>query len=93
MVSFLKMKDHLPLGYIDENFLTYLNSQGFVVNHIIGDGNCLFRSIADIIVGDQEKHSRYRRLAVQHISAHQNHFEGFLTSAEDTIPKYLEKMA
>jgi OTU domain-containing protein 3 len=33
---------------------------GLKVQNINGDGNCLFRAIADQLEGDQEKHGFYR---------------------------------
>ena len=59
----------LPENYMDKKFHDFFNLQGFLVQEIEGDGNCLFRSIADALDNDQEKHFRYRRLAVQHIRA------------------------
>ena len=67
----------LPDGYMDHDFLAYLERQGFAVQFIIGDGNYMFRSVADVIVEDQEKHQRYRRLAVQHIAFHKEEFKDF----------------
>lgn len=32
-----------------------------------GDGNCLFRSIADQIDGDEDMHGIYRNIAVEYI--------------------------
>ena len=84
---------NLPKGYIDESFLLHLENQGFKVVEIIGDGNCMFRSIADIIDDDQEKHKRYRRLAVQHMALHPREFVNFLDSSFDGgLDHYLEKM-
>ena len=54
--------------YMNPQFRSYLKDQGFRVVEILGDGNCLFRSVAFLGCGDQEKHERYRRLAVQYIN-------------------------
>ena len=82
----------LPKGYIDSNFLSFLNSQELVVTQIIGDGNCLFRSIADIVDKDQEKHPRYRRLATQHLILNKRQFEEFVTTTSCTFEQYISKM-
>jgi OTU domain-containing protein 3 len=37
-----------------------------VVN-INGDGNCLFRAIADQLEGNESHHQKYREMAVDHI--------------------------
>ena len=78
---------------MDKSLHDFLSLQGFIVQEIEGDGNCLFRSIADVLDNDQEKHLRYRRLAVQHIRLHPNEFQDFLISSENSIENYLAKMA
>lgn len=94
MAACLKsFQDELPEGYINKGFLEYLKSEDYKVKEIIGDGNCLFRSIADLIDGDQEKHERYRRLAVQHFNLHQNQFEPFVTTSGCSFEQYVEKMS
>lgn len=35
--------------------------KGYEIKRMIGDGNCLFRSVADQLFGDQEKHAQVRR--------------------------------
>ena len=53
----------------------------------------MFRSIADIIDNDQEKHPRYHRLAVQYMFLHPKKFEEHLDiSTDGTLEVYLEKM-
>ena len=58
--------------YMDPQFLHYLKSEGYSVIEIIGDGNCLFRSIAFLVCGDQDKHKKYRRLVVKHMKLHKH---------------------
>lgn len=37
-----------------------METKGFAIKKMIGDGNCLFRSVADQLYGDQEKHAQIR---------------------------------
>ena len=92
-ISFLSRDNSLPKDYIDDDFLSFIQNQGLQVFRIEGDGNCMFRSVADIIDNDQEKHARYRRLAVQYMSLHPKKFEGHLViSTDGTLEAYLKKM-
>lgn len=85
--------NNLPEDYIDVEFCAYLEDQGFKIIEIIGDGNCLFRSIAYLISGDQDLHRRYRRLAVQYIRMNEYLFCGFLEETFDgNIVQYCNKM-
>ena len=83
----------LSEGYMSQDFAAYLVGEGFHVIEIEGDGNCMFRSIAFFIDNDEEKHLRYRRLAVQHVNLHKEEFGNFLTLVFDgSLEQYLEKM-
>jgi len=48
------------------------------LKEIDGDGNCLFRSIGDQILGDESVHSLYRAKTVQFIRANQNDYMPFI---------------
>jgi len=45
-----------------------MKSQRFAIYDIVGDGNCLFRAIADQIEGDEHQHRKYRQIAVDHMA-------------------------
>jgi len=77
---------------MNPQFRSYLKDQGFRVVEILGDGNCLFRSVAFLGCGDQEKHERYRRLAVQYIMLNKNNFKDFLEESYDgDVDQYCKK--
>lgn len=50
---------------------------------IPGDGNCLFRALADQLEGDMSQHMRHRREIVSFITQHRREFEPFI---EDGMP-------
>jgi len=56
-----------------------------------GDGNCLFRSIADQIEGVEANHRKYRDMGVQHMKDNKDFFKFFLDEKED-FDKYLKDM-
>ncbi|XP_076057697.1 uncharacterized protein LOC143035076 isoform X2 [Oratosquilla oratoria] len=57
-----------------------------------GDGNCLFRALADQLEGDQSKHRIYRAQVVQYMRTHAVDFTPFL---EDDVcfEEYLEDLS
>lgn len=56
-----------------------------------GDGNCLFRSVADQLEGNEKLHRKYRQDAIDHITAHQDDFSPFIED-DETIDQYLSDM-
>jgi len=92
MVTMGKPSNQLPERYMSLDFQNYLTREGFSIIHIEGDGNCLFRSISYLICGNQDKHARYRRLAVQHIKMNRKDFADFLIETEGEVNKYCERM-
>ena len=61
---------------------------------IKGDGNCLFRSFAFQLLGNQEEHFNVRSLLVRFENLNTVHFESRLTSVnEPTIRQHLSKMS
>jgi OTU domain-containing protein 5 len=47
------------------------------------DGNCLFRSIADQIYGDEEMHSVVRAMCMDYMVKERDHFSQFITEDFD----------
>jgi len=75
-------------------FYKYLQEQGFKIQKIRMDGNCLFRSVAHQLTGNDQHYATYRELAVTHIKAHANFFQDFIDDDFDGgFPKYVEQMA
>jgi len=65
---------------------------GLYIKDVAGDGNCLFRSISDQIMGHPDDHVRIRAQCVQFIANNRENFEPFI---EDDVPfeKYVAQMA
>ncbi|CAF0871382.1 unnamed protein product [Adineta ricciae] len=65
----------------DENagaFNTQLRAFNLQLRNIVGDGNCLFRSFADQMDGDQHRHARYRQQICEYMRANREDFEPFI---------------
>ena len=61
------------------------------MKQIGGDGNCLFRSIADQLEGKQKNHEFYRKEAVKYIKDHPDDFASFVDDQD--LAKYCKKLA
>ena len=64
------------------DFATQLASLHLRLQHIDGDGNCLFRSIADQVEGLESNHAHYRQLACTHIAEHAELYAPFIDGGE-----------
>lgn len=69
-----------PAAYTD--FTTQLASLHLRLQHIDGDGNCLFRSIADQVEGVESNHAHYRQLACAHIAERSELYAPFIDGGE-----------
>ena len=59
------------------------------VVEIDGDGNCLFRAIADQLEGDEELHQFFRATCVDHIKENKDHYKMFLDDDTEDIDEYI----
>ena len=57
-----------------------------------GDGNCLFRSVADQIDGDESLHTTYRAQAVDYILQNKEMYMPFIED-DETIEQYCNDMS
>lgn len=59
-------------------FQNQLEKLGLEIRDIVGDGNCLFRSLADQMDGQSENHLYYREKVCEYIEGNRDDFEPFL---------------
>jgi len=69
-----------------------LKPRGIYMRDVAGDGNCLFRSIAEFIEGDEDTHAKYRDLAVEYITKHKDYFAMFLEE-DEKMDEYIKDMS
>lgn len=72
-------------------FNAQLRPFGVCLRSIGGDGNCLFRALADQMSGSQERHAEYRAAVVDYMRRHPADFAPFVW--ETTFDQYCAKMA
>jgi OTU domain-containing protein 3 len=71
-----------------------MTSRSVVRRPIVGDGNCLFRAMADQLGLGEEKHWEVRERVVALIRADKEYFTNFIDSDEsDPVEAYCEEMA
>mmetsp|Transcript_105475 Transcript_105475/g.304890 ORF Transcript_105475/g.304890 Transcript_105475/m.304890 type:complete len:487 (-) Transcript_105475:4055-5515(-) len=64
---------------------------GVRVNVVKGDGNCMFRSIADQLEGNPQEHATYRDAIVQYINDRREDFEPFMED-DEKFDAYIARM-
>jgi hypothetical protein len=67
-----------------------LTPLGYTIEHIAGDGNCLFRSISDQLYGTPNNHLDVRADVVSFLRKHKKDLEDFV---EGDYEKYLSRMS
>ncbi|XP_014662920.1 PREDICTED: OTU domain-containing protein 3-like [Priapulus caudatus] len=76
----------------DNNFVKFANqlmTMGLCLREIPGDGNCLFRSLADQLEGHHRHHMKHRLETVDYIGAHRKDFEPFI---EEPFERYVSNL-
>jgi OTU domain-containing protein 3 len=92
----------------DTNFRASLLNQGYTIKEMNGDGNCLFRSLADqlsylqhsCVIGASNNNSMHvvvRQDVCNYLSQHKEEFQHFLLMEDDdedvfNVDQYIEKM-
>ncbi|GAA6107232.1 OTU domain-containing protein 3-like [Tachysurus ichikawai] len=66
-----------------DSFSNQLKALGLKLREVPGDGNCLFRALADQLEGHSRNHLHLRHKTVQYMQSHREDFEPFV---EDDVP-------
>ncbi|KAK7261196.1 hypothetical protein RIF29_27501 [Crotalaria pallida] len=53
--------------------------KGYEVKRMLGDGNCLFRAVADQVYGDSELYDLVRQKCIAYMEQERDHFSQFIT--------------
>lgn len=75
-----------------KSFNLQLHAQGFELRDVAGDGNCLFRALADQLNGDEKMHGKHRKEAVEYMRKNKDDFAPFLVETV-TFEKYLQNLS
>ncbi|XP_040579148.1 OTU domain-containing protein 5 [Lepeophtheirus salmonis] len=72
----------------DRKFERSMKKKGYIIKKIKEDGNCLFRSVADLIFGDEEIHKAVRNQCMDYISQNGDYFSQYVT---EDLANYVER--
>ncbi|KAJ0973390.1 hypothetical protein J5N97_021349 [Dioscorea zingiberensis] len=53
--------------------------KGLEIKRMVGDGNCLFRAVADQVYGDPEAYDMARQMCIDYMERERDHFSQFIT--------------
>ena len=90
-----KEKQANEYGIDEDTFKSFSNQlkiQGFVMRDVIGDGNCLFRALADQLDGKQNMHAKHRKETVLYMKEHEDEFIPFIEETV-TFENYLKSLS
>lgn len=59
-------------------FQEQMKEMGLMIRDVEGDGNCLFRSIADVMDGSEGSHGMFRQMAVETLSEQRDFYSLFI---------------
>jgi hypothetical protein len=79
----------------DDSFgavMSQLSATGLTLREMPGDGNCLFRALADQLEGDSRNHMDHRRAVVDFMKKHRPDFEPFVED-DEPFEKYIQGLA
>jgi len=77
--EFFKIKKENITKFDTNHLRERLRAIGFEIYLMSPDGNCLFRSVADQIYGDPEKHELVRNLCMDFMEKERDHYSQFVT--------------
>ena len=76
----------------DEKFKEDLKNIGYYIKEVEGDGNCLFRSVAEQIEENENNFQEYREKCVEYMKENKDTFAPFLDEGQP-IDEYIEKIS
>jgi OTU domain-containing protein 3 len=75
----------------ERDFKALLVENGLQIKYMDGDGNCLFRSIADQLSGRPNDHYIYRQKVMAYIEEEKDHFSLFMED-DEPFDDYIARM-
>ena len=87
-----KNKRNREQDEIDEKFKKHLETLGFFIREVGGDGNCLFRAVCEQIEGNENNYAEYREKCINYMKENKDTFQPFIED-DEPIDKYIERMS
>ena len=73
----------------EERFRRKLQDKELLIKDMEGDGNCLFRAVADQVYGRQQLHRLIRQKCMDYLEANQAYFQAFVS--EENFGEYVQR--
>lgn len=77
---------------IDEKFKKHLETLGYFIREVGGDGNCLFRSVSEQMEGNENNFQEYRDKCINYMKENKDTFAPFIED-DEPIDKYIDRMS
>ena len=77
---------------IDEKFKKHLETLGYFIREVGGDGNCLFRAVCEQMEGNENNYAEYREKCVNYMKENKDTFQPFIED-DEPIDKYIERLS
>lgn len=77
---------------LEDEFKKHLEGLGYFIREVGGDGNCLFRAVAEQMEGSEKNFKNYREMCVEYIKNNKDNFAPFIID-DETIDEYIERMS
>ena len=87
-----KNKKNRKIDEEDEKFKKHLETLGYFIREVGGDGNCLFRSVSEQIEGNENNYNEYREKCINYMKENKDDFAPFIED-DEPLDKYIEKMS
>ncbi|KAL3897079.1 MAG: hypothetical protein SGCHY_003661 [Lobulomycetales sp.] len=88
-----KSGDSYPQASDSVGIRRQLARLGLVEKEIAGDGNCLFRSLADQLLGDCSRHAEIRAKVCHHLGQFSEEYKFFCAEEEEgSLDKHIQRM-
>ena len=87
-----KNKRNRQSDEIDEKFKKHLETLGYFIREVGGDGNCLFRSVCEQIEGNENNHKEYRERCVNYMKENKDEFAPFIED-DEPFDDYIKRMS
>ena len=87
-----KNKRNKQKDEIDEKFKKHLETLGYFIREVEGDGNCLFRSVSEQVEGNESNYKEYRERCINYMIGNKDEFAAFIED-DEPFDKYIDRMS
>ena len=74
-------------AYRAPTFAEFLRGKGLTEKAVKGDGNCFYRSVAELVYGDEGQYSRVRKEVMDHMQKNEDKYRPVVGDVKEFITK------